>query len=180
MDKTLQSALQLLRSVTVDPIQRGVQGFRNPQQPSGDTLQRALDQVPGVKNVRGFNEGVFGRQAVNDPQLAWQLDTGMPVGMQPRMNLNTQDPAFWKQNIGALQESHQGGALAALDQASHTNNTQGMVTAAKAILANPSLSAYHSTVQKMLQRYSPQTADPVSTAQQALQQLQQQGGNFGL
>lgn len=77
MDKNsiLAQALQVLN--------RGKQGFLNPQAPSGNKMQRTLDQVPLLRNIRGFNEGAFGQQAVNDPQVAVEGEMGL---VRPGLN----------------------------------------------------------------------------------------------
>ena len=75
MPKTTMDAIDYLNSA----VGRGVAGFQNPQAPSGNVVQQALDQVPLLRNIRGFNEGMFGQQAVNQPAVGWGLDTGTPL-----------------------------------------------------------------------------------------------------
>lgn len=79
-----------LQQIT-QPVQKGVEGFMNPPSPSGDVVQRTLDTIPVVKNVRGFSEGMFGQQAVNHPQLSWALDTITPKGNFKYVRMHPED-----------------------------------------------------------------------------------------
>lgn len=69
-------------------LQNGVKGFQNPPAPSGNVVSQALDQVPVLKNIRGFNQGVFGQQAVNNPQLmvGGEADMGETPGYKIPMH----------------------------------------------------------------------------------------------
>ncbi len=80
----VQAAMNILQQNVAQPLQNGMQGFMHPQAPSGDTVQRALDQVPGLANIRGFSEGMFGQQAVNHPDVQPMLDSAMPSGVSYR------------------------------------------------------------------------------------------------
>lgn len=58
----------------------GVRGFQSPQDTSNNPVNKFLDTIPLLRNIRGFNQGAFGQEAVDNPQVSWGLDTGMNMG----------------------------------------------------------------------------------------------------
>lgn len=80
-----QYAVNYLNQNVSQPLQRGIQGFANPQAPSGNVAQRALDQIPVLKNIRGFSEGMFGQNAVNNPQVQVEGEMGLKA-LPPYLN----------------------------------------------------------------------------------------------